>query len=359
MAKLRPEAIRIEAQEKLVEYSERDSYVSRRSRMFEFWNPSVKKDESIRGSRLYGKSATHVKLKTDTKMVRSIMETKPNKNANNIKVNADNKATNELLEAHAFAAGTSTGLNPLHENQVRRLMDESPYDERRLEVLRSSCVGQTREMINLFCAPMKSMTTAQRIEKAFSRLRQRYGVKGRLTSEPQIRSILHGPKVSHNSASLKLFNEDLNTLEVFAYAHNEYDKLSGQLLLDTASRLPNTLKKRYLDYLKKNNVSLNQPSFQSLRDFVLLEIEMTTSDYALAFFKSEDKDKTKEQIIGRGEVRVRRAAVGSGSGGQKSGTAVCGSGAVSGDGGTCASTGQRREMKQHQKGLVLLLACRM
>ena len=94
---------------------------------------------------------------------------------------------------------------------------------------------------------------------------------------------------------------------------------------------------------------MNQPSFQSLRDFVLLEIEMTTSDYALAFFKSEDKDKTKEQIVGRGEVRVRRAAVGLGSGGQESGTAVCGSGAVGGDGGTCASTGQRREMRQHQK----------
>ena len=112
LAKLRLEAIRIEAQEKLDECSERDSYVSRRSRMFEFWNPTVKKDESIRGSRLYGRSTTHVKLKADTKMVPSIMETKPNKNANNIKVNANNKATNELPEAHAFAAGTSTGLNP-------------------------------------------------------------------------------------------------------------------------------------------------------------------------------------------------------------------------------------------------------
>ena len=40
------------------------------------------------------------------------METKPNKNANNMKVNTNNKATNELPEAHAFAASTSTGLNP-------------------------------------------------------------------------------------------------------------------------------------------------------------------------------------------------------------------------------------------------------
>ena len=112
LAKLRLEAIRIEAQENLDECSERDSYVSRRSRMFEFWNPTVKKDESIRGSRLYGRSATHIKLKADIKMVPSITETKPNKNANNIKANANNKATNELPEAHAFAAGTTTGLNP-------------------------------------------------------------------------------------------------------------------------------------------------------------------------------------------------------------------------------------------------------
>ena len=71
------------------------------------------------------------------------------------------------------------------ENQVRRLIDESPYDERRLEVLRASCTGQPREMVNLFCAPMKSMTTSQRIEKALDRLRQRYGVSGGLTSEPK------------------------------------------------------------------------------------------------------------------------------------------------------------------------------
>ena len=137
-----------------------------------------------------------------------------------------------------------------YENQVRRLMDESPYDERRLEVLLASCIGQPREMINLFCAPMRGMTTAQLIEKALSRLRQRYGVTGGLTSEPKIIAIHRGPKVSHTSVSLKLFNEDLNTMKVFAYAHGEYNGLSGQLLLDTANGLPNLLKSRYLDYLK-------------------------------------------------------------------------------------------------------------
>ena len=82
------------------------------------------------------------------------------------------------------------------ENQVRHLMNESPYDERKLEVLRAACVGQPREMVNLFCTPMKSMTTAQRIEKALDRLRQRYGVSSGLTSEPRVIAIRHGAKVN-------------------------------------------------------------------------------------------------------------------------------------------------------------------
>ena len=57
-------------------------------------------------------------------------------------------------------------------------MSESPCDERKLEVLRASCSGQPREMVNLFLGPMKNMSTSQRIEKAIDRLRQRYGVSG-------------------------------------------------------------------------------------------------------------------------------------------------------------------------------------
>ena len=187
-------------------------------------------------------------------------------------------------------------------------MSESPYDERKLEVLRAACVGQPREMVNLFCAPMKSMTTAQRIEKALDRLRQRYGVSSGLTSEPRVIAIRHGAKVNFAASLLKMYNEDLNTLEVFAYAHDEYNKLSGQLLLDTANRLPSALKRRYLDFLDKNGISLNQLSFESLRKFVVHEINVTTSDYAQAFFKSEDKKKSREPQSGRSEFRVRQVA---------------------------------------------------
>ena len=136
-----------------------------------------------------------------------------------------------------------------YENQIRRLMNENPYEERRLEVLRTSCVGQLREMVNLFCVPFKNMTTTQRIKKTLDRLCQRYGVPGGLISKPKVKAVRYGPKVAFTSASLRMFGEDLNTLEVFAYAHDEVNELSVQLLLDTASRLPNILKQRYLDYL--------------------------------------------------------------------------------------------------------------
>ena len=72
-----------------------------------------------------------------------------------------------------------------------------------------------------------------------------YGVPSSLTSEPKIIEIRNGSKVTLNSTSLKNFNKELNTSEVFAYAHGEIDELSGQLLLDVANRLPVLLKIRY------------------------------------------------------------------------------------------------------------------
>ena len=144
-----------------------------------------------------------------------------------------------------------------YDNQIRALMAESPCQERRLEILRASCSGQPRETVNLFLAPMRNLLTSERIEKALDRLRQRYGVSGGLTTEPLVGAIRNRSKISFNAASLKLFNEDLNTLEVFAYAHNEVEKLSGQLLMDVANRLSGVLKRRYLDHLSHKRLNLN------------------------------------------------------------------------------------------------------
>ena len=196
-----------------------------------------------------------------------------------------------------------------YENQIRRLIHESPYDERRLEVLRASCIGQPREVVNLFFAPMKNMNTSRRIERALDRLRQRYGVSGGLTSEPKIVKIRTGPRVAMSAALLEAFNEDPNTLEVYAHAHNELGKLSKQLMLDIANRLPGVLKRKYLDYLKKEGFSLNQPEFESLREFVVYELNIMTSDKAQSFFKSDDEDKASGSGNGHMALRVRQVIV--------------------------------------------------
>ena len=176
-------------------------------------------------------------------------------------------------------------------------MEESPFGERRLEVLRASCVGEPREMVDLFFAPFKNTTTQQRIDRALERLRQHYEVPSGFVSEPKVAEVRNGPKVTHTVSSLKSFNEDLITLEVFAYGHNQVEKLSGQLLRDTTNRLPANLKRRYLDELDKSLLDLNQPSFEGfelLHKFVAHEIKLMTSDYAQALFKTEEKDKSRE-----------------------------------------------------------------
>ena len=188
-------------------------------------------------------------------------------------------------------------------------MAESPFGERRLEVLRASCVGEPWEMVNLFFAQFKNMTTQQRIDRAWERLRQRYGVPSGFVSEPKVAEVLNGPKVTRTVLSLKSFNVDLITLEVFAYGHNQVEKLSGQLLLDTANRLPANLKRRYFDKLDKNLLDLNQPSFEGfelLHKFVAHEVKLMTSDYAQALFKTDEKDKSCEC---KSTVRVRQTAV--------------------------------------------------
>ena len=58
--------------------------------------------------------------------------------------------------------------------------------------------------------------------------------------------------------SLKLFNEDLNILEVYAYVHDEYQKHLGNYLQNTSNHLPNIEKRQYLGYLDKNRISLIQ-----------------------------------------------------------------------------------------------------
>ena len=96
-------------------------------------------------------------------------------------------------------------------------------------------------------------------------------------------------------------------MEVFAYAHNEIEKLSGQLLLDVANRLPGVLKQRYLDYLNHLGLDLNKLGFDSLRNFVGYKLKIMTSEYAQTFFKQNEK--SGEFGNSRNTVHVRQSVV--------------------------------------------------
>ena len=66
----------------------------------------------------------------------------------------DGQGRNEYVSLASQIAYDGVNLAfVFYENQIRRLMDESPYPERRFEVLRASCVGQSREMVNFFLLP--------------------------------------------------------------------------------------------------------------------------------------------------------------------------------------------------------------
>ena len=80
-------------------------------------------------------------------------------------------------------------------------------------------------------------------------------------------------------------------------------------MLDTASRLPNILKRRYLDYLDKRHLNLSEPGFDSLREFDVHEISIMTSEYAQAFFKQDEKDGSREASAGSKDYRVRQVVV--------------------------------------------------
>ena len=77
-----------------------------------------------------------------------------------------------------------------------------------MEVLRASCQGVPREIVNQLNYRMDGITETQRVEKALTRLRERYGATNGFMSEKRILEICQGPKIqSWTVASLKDFKD--------------------------------------------------------------------------------------------------------------------------------------------------------
>ena len=69
------------------------------------------------------------------------------------------------------------------------------------------------------------------------------------------------------------------------------------------------LKRRYLNCLEQRGLNVDCPEFESLRKFVLRELNVMTSDYAQTFFKVDEKEKSRGRGETRGSVCVRLIAV--------------------------------------------------
>ena len=85
------------------------------------------------------------------------------------------------------------------------------------------------------------------------------------------------------------------------------------------------------------------------------EINVTTSDYAQAFFKSDDKEKSREPQSGRSEFRVRQVALDLGVGAHNDSAESSGSAAVGGRG---AFTDHNRGTKKLAGALLFVLFVR-
>ena len=95
-----------------------------------------------------------------------------------------------------------------YENQIRALMAESPCQERRLEILRASCSGQPREIVNLFLAPMRNLSTSDYAQSFFKndqteKSRDHGAVTGHGSAVRVRSAVVSSSKLPHNSENAK------------------------------------------------------------------------------------------------------------------------------------------------------------
>ena len=97
-----------------------------------------------------------------------------------------------------------------------------------------------------------------------------------------------------------------------ARAYNQSDKLEGRFVVDLAKRLPFSTRQDFLKYLSSRFGHTNEPSFQSLFEFVLHEKECKSSDFGILL--SSDRDDVrgaKESLKNKSICPVRQTLVGS------------------------------------------------
>ena len=169
-------------------------------------------------------------------------------------------------------------------------MDSCPFENSRLTLLQAACVGLAGQNISNLVADTPGLSEARRIEMSLERLSQRFGVRGGFYAEPEIRKFRYGDKLKSDSAfALKEYKDQLSECLLYAKAYNQPDKVEGQFVLDLAKRLPDVTKKEFLKFLANRFGHTNEPSFESLFEFITEEESYKSTDFGISLLNASSE----------------------------------------------------------------------
>ena len=198
-------------------------------------------------------------------------------------------------------------------NRINALMDVCPIKNSHLMLLGCSCVGLAGQTIANIVADTPGLSEIQRIDMCLERLSQHFGVRSGFFAEPEIRKYRYGAKLPSALAfALKEFKDQLSSCLLYARAYNQSDKLEERFVVDLAKRLPFSTRQDFLKYLSSRFGHTNEPSFQSLFEFVLHEEESKSSDFGILLLSDRDDARgAKESLKNKSICPVRQTLVGS------------------------------------------------
>ena len=175
-------------------------------------------------------------------------------------------------------------------NRIKALMDSCPFENSRLTLLQAACVGLAGQNISNLVADTPGLSEARRIEMSLERLSQRFGVRGGFYAEPEIRKFRYGDKLKSDSAfALKEYKDQLSQCLLYAKAYNQPDKVEGRFVLDLAKRLPDVTKKEFLKFLANRFGHTNEPSFESLFEFITEEESYKSTDFGISLLNASSE----------------------------------------------------------------------
>ena len=98
---------------------------------------------------------------------------------------------------------------------------------------------------------------------------------------------------------------------LYARAYNQSDKPEGRFVVDLAKRLLFPTRQNFLKYLSSRFGHTNEPSFQSLFEFVSHEEECKSSDFGILLLSDRnDARGAKESLKNKSICPVRQTLIG-------------------------------------------------